>query len=65
MALWKDHGCDYLELQPLSVEETGVLVESVVGGDVDGPTRHRLWERAVACRCSRESWSSTVSSANC
>jgi DNA-binding NarL/FixJ family response regulator len=44
IALWKDHGCEYLELQPLSLEESGVLVESLVGGDVDGQTKHRLWE---------------------
>ena len=40
----KDHGCEYLELQPLSIEETGALVESVVGGEVDGETKHRLWD---------------------
>jgi AAA ATPase domain len=44
VALWKDHGCEYLELQPLSLEEAGELVEGVVGGDVDGQTKHRLWE---------------------
>ncbi|HZB35719.1 MAG TPA: AAA family ATPase, partial [Gaiellaceae bacterium] len=43
VALWKDHGCEYIELQPLSTEETGLLVESVVGGEVDGETKHRLW----------------------
>jgi DNA-binding CsgD family transcriptional regulator len=44
VALWKDHGCEYLELQPLSLEEIGLLVESVVGGEVDGETKHRLWD---------------------
>jgi DNA-binding NarL/FixJ family response regulator len=44
VALWKDHGCEYLDLQPLSLEETGELVESLVGGDVDGQTKQRLWE---------------------
>ena len=24
VSLWKDHGCEYLELQPLSLEETGL-----------------------------------------
>jgi DNA-binding CsgD family transcriptional regulator len=43
VALWKDHGVEYLELQPLALEETGLLVESVVGGEVDGETKHRLW----------------------
>lgn len=43
VALWKDHGCEYLELQPLSLEETGLVVESLVGGEVDGRTKHRLW----------------------
>ena len=43
VSLWKDQGCEYLELQPLSLEESGVLVESLVGGDVDGETKHRLW----------------------
>ena len=44
VALWKDHDCEYLELQPLSLDETGVLVEALVGGDVDGQTKHRLWD---------------------
>jgi DNA-binding CsgD family transcriptional regulator len=44
VALWKDHGCEYLELQPLSLDETGVLVEALVGGEVDGQTKHRLWD---------------------
>jgi DNA-binding CsgD family transcriptional regulator len=44
IALWKDHGCAYLELQPLSREETGMLVETLVGGEVDGQTKRRLWE---------------------
>jgi DNA-binding NarL/FixJ family response regulator len=44
VALWKDHSCEYIELQPLSSEETGVLAESMVGGEVDGQTKHRLWE---------------------
>lgn len=44
VALWKDHGCEYVELQPLSLEETGFLVESLVGGAADGKTKHRLWE---------------------
>ena len=44
VALWKDHGCEYVELQPLSLEETGFLVESLVGGPADGQTKHRLWE---------------------
>jgi DNA-binding CsgD family transcriptional regulator len=44
VALWKDHSCEYFELQPLSNEETGLLVESVVGGEVGGETKHRLWE---------------------
>lgn len=43
IALWKDHGCEYLELQPLSLEETGLLAESLIGGDLDGQTTHRLW----------------------
>jgi DNA-binding CsgD family transcriptional regulator len=41
VAVWKDHGC---ELQPLSLEESGILVESLVGRDVDAQTKHRLWE---------------------
>lgn len=44
VALWKDHGCEYLELQPLSIEETGLLVESLIGGEVDGQTKHRVWD---------------------
>ena len=50
VALWKDHGCEYVELQPLSLEETGFLVESLVGGP---PTARRsidFGRRAVAYR---------------
>ncbi len=44
VALWKDHGCAYLELEPLSAPETGLLVEDLVGGEVEARTRHRLWK---------------------
>jgi DNA-binding NarL/FixJ family response regulator len=47
VALWKDHGCEYLELQPLSLEETGELIESLVEGDVDGQTKHRLSDASL------------------
>ncbi|HMK11547.1 MAG TPA: hypothetical protein VK461_08210, partial [Acidimicrobiales bacterium] len=43
-ALWKDGGCDRIDLQPLSERETGALLRDVLGGDVDVRTRHDLWE---------------------
>ena len=43
-ALWKDCGCSFLELQPLSRVEAGMLLESVLGGGIDGRTEHALWE---------------------
>ena len=50
VALWKDHGCEYLELQPLSLEETGLLVESVVGGESTGRRSIDSGARAAVCR---------------
>jgi DNA-binding NarL/FixJ family response regulator/tetratricopeptide (TPR) repeat protein len=41
--LWKDHRCAFLELQPLSREETRSLLESVLGGLLEGRTEHALW----------------------
>jgi tetratricopeptide (TPR) repeat protein len=43
-ALWKDHGCAFLELQPLSREETSSLLESELGGPLEGRTEHALWQ---------------------
>jgi DNA-binding CsgD family transcriptional regulator len=42
-ALWKDGHLRRLDLQPLSVEETAAMVESVLGGPVDSTTARRLW----------------------
>ena len=42
-ALWKDCDCAYVELQPLSREETRVLAESVLGGSLEGRTEQLLW----------------------
>jgi len=46
-ALWKDHGCAYLELQPLSEDETRELLEFALGGQVDLRLAHAVWS---ACR---------------
>jgi DNA-binding CsgD family transcriptional regulator len=43
VALWKDEGCAYLELQPLSEVELATLLELAIG-PADGPTVHALWE---------------------
>jgi DNA-binding CsgD family transcriptional regulator len=43
-ALWKDHACTFLELQPLSRRETCGLVEAVLGGAIDGRAERVLWE---------------------
>jgi DNA-binding CsgD family transcriptional regulator len=42
-ALWKDRGCAFLELQPLSRDETRLLLESVLDGPLEGRTEHLLW----------------------
>src|SRR6266516_1940615 len=43
-ALWKDHRCTFLELQPLSRQETSLLLESALGGQLEGRTEHALWQ---------------------
>lgn len=42
--LWKDGSCERLELQHLSREETGELVEAALGSQVQATTAHRLWK---------------------
>ncbi|MGH4002413.1 MAG: helix-turn-helix transcriptional regulator, partial [Pseudonocardiaceae bacterium] len=42
-ALWKDGHLPRLELQPLSQDETAMLVEARLGGPVDSITARRLW----------------------
>ncbi|HSZ29501.1 MAG TPA: LuxR C-terminal-related transcriptional regulator, partial [Pseudonocardiaceae bacterium] len=42
-ALWKDGHLPRLELQPLSPEETAMLVEARLGGPVDSVAARRLW----------------------
>jgi DNA-binding NarL/FixJ family response regulator len=42
-ALWKDGHLPRLELQPLSLEETAMLVEARLGGPVDSVAARRLW----------------------
>jgi DNA-binding CsgD family transcriptional regulator len=43
-ALWKDEGCEFLELQPLSRAQTSELVELALGGSVEGRSERVLWE---------------------
>ena len=43
LALWKDGLAERLELQALSRREVEQLVGTVLGGQVDGLTLHRLW----------------------
>jgi DNA-binding NarL/FixJ family response regulator len=42
-ALWKDGHLPRLELQPLSQDETAMLVEARLGGLVDSAAARRLW----------------------
>jgi DNA-binding CsgD family transcriptional regulator/tetratricopeptide (TPR) repeat protein len=42
-ALWKEELLDRLEVQPLSEEETGALLEAVVDGPVESASAARLW----------------------
>lgn len=42
-ALWKGGHLDRVELQPLSEAETGTLLESVLGGQLDSTVAARLW----------------------
>lgn len=43
VALWKDGHLDRLEVQPLSEQETGALLEAVLGGPVDSAGVGRIW----------------------
>jgi DNA-binding CsgD family transcriptional regulator len=43
-ALWKDEGCEFIELQPLSRAQTRELLELALGGAVDGRSEYVLWE---------------------
>jgi DNA-binding CsgD family transcriptional regulator len=43
-ALWKDEGCEFIELQPLSRAQTRELLELALGGAVEGRSEHVLWE---------------------
>ncbi|MGH8900688.1 MAG: LuxR C-terminal-related transcriptional regulator [Egibacteraceae bacterium] len=42
-ALWKDADTEWLELAPLDEAACARLVETVLGGQVDGATLHELW----------------------
>jgi DNA-binding CsgD family transcriptional regulator len=44
-SLWKDGLCDRFEIQALSEPEVGALVEAALTGQVEGATKHRLFER--------------------
>lgn len=43
-AVWKDHDLERLELQPLSFEETTLLIERVLDGPVQSLCARRLWQ---------------------
>jgi len=43
-AIWKDQHLERLELQPLSLEETGELIDRVLGGPVESSSAQRLWQ---------------------
>jgi DNA-binding CsgD family transcriptional regulator len=43
-AIWKDQHLERLELQPLSLEETGELIDQVLGGPVESSSAQRLWQ---------------------
>jgi DNA-binding CsgD family transcriptional regulator len=43
LSLWKDGLCGYVELQPLSQDETTELVTAALGGQVEGRSAERLW----------------------
>ncbi|WP_162181235.1 helix-turn-helix transcriptional regulator [Rhodococcus wratislaviensis] len=42
-ALWKDRLVERLDLQALSVDETGTLIEAVLGGQLESRTVRGLW----------------------
>jgi DNA-binding CsgD family transcriptional regulator/tetratricopeptide (TPR) repeat protein len=42
-SLWKDRRFQRVDLLPLSLEETSVLLEAVLGGDLDSLSARRLW----------------------
>jgi DNA-binding NarL/FixJ family response regulator len=45
--LWKDGLATRLELQPLSRKDADLLVDQVLGGEVDTRTSERLWQLSV------------------
>jgi hypothetical protein len=47
MALWKDVNTEWLELAPLDEVACARLVETVLGGQVDGATHHELWRLSL------------------
>lgn len=44
VALWKEEVFDRIDLQPLSEEETGRLLQAVFDGPVESATAARIWE---------------------
>ena len=42
-AVWKDLGLDRLEVQPLSEDKTGTLLETVLTAPIDIPSTRRMW----------------------
>ncbi len=44
-ALWKDDYCHRLEVHDLVEDEVGELLEAVLGGKVEGATRHQLFQQ--------------------
>jgi DNA-binding CsgD family transcriptional regulator len=42
-ALWKDAGCDRVDIGPLDRADTGRLCRALLGGEVDRWTRYRIW----------------------
>jgi DNA-binding NarL/FixJ family response regulator len=43
-AIWKDHHLERLELQPLSLDETNLLIEQVLGAPVHSLSARLLWQ---------------------
>src|ERR1700730_9024420 len=42
-SLWKDRLCQRVEVLPLSLDETSVLLEAVLDGQLDSVSGRRLW----------------------
>ena len=49
--IWKGGRFERLDLQPLSLDETTILLSATLGGSVDLDAAQRLWKLTQATSC--------------